>query len=546
MIGEENLAKINTVFTKMQDEKTQFTNKWKEISEYIGIEMGNWDEENSTFTPFDSSETFDNTPRESLDTFCNGMEGYAIGRPIAWFRYVPEDDELHANKEVLACLEATQAHNYKVLNSSNFYDEARLLIASVVSFGTGVMWFEDVVEKAKPFFKTLHNKLIYPYANQYGEVDTMIRVIHLTKEDAMIKFEEGNLSDNILNSSDITKEYIFYQYVGPAIKFGLGEAVPGDGDYVSIYWEEDEKDSCFEARYQFKPFVCWRWQRSMSGTSWATECPGINQLSNFAMLNTMNKDIVTLSQYQARGLFKKTKNLKVNFKPGGVTPLNQGEDFGIVESTGDLSWANATKEDTRQSIKSAFYVDFFLALSESVDRLKSATEAAGLQSEKSTLMSSFFSRMANEFLEPLQEWLFWNELKGGRVENYMDEAQIASITTNLGEKQNKLKIDFISPLFLIQRRNVELAPMEEYLKLVLSLASVNFDIAKYKINIPEYLDKTADILGVSKLITVETTAAESAKQEVDTAQAKLQAQQQDLANKNIQADTALKANGASK
>jgi hypothetical protein len=414
-IGKENLTKLESLFDALTEEKEAFITKWEEVASYVGIEMGTWDEEDSTNKPFDSSEIFDNTPRESLNTFCNGMEGYAIGRQIAWFNYSPENDKLSGSSDVSRCLEKVRNHNYKALNGSNFYDEARLLISSVVSFGTGAMWLEDDIVKAKPFFKTLHNKSIFPYANKYGEIDTIIRAINFTKEDAIEKFGEENISDAIKNSTDLTETFVFYQYVAPALKYKLGESVPGSGRYVSIYWEKDQKDSCLDVRYENKPFVCWRWQRSMSGSSWATECPGINQLSNFSMLNSMKKDIVTLSQYQARGLFKKTKNLKVNFKPGGVTGLNQGEDFGVVQSTGDLAWANATKEDTKQSIKRAFYVDFFLALTESVDRLKSATEAAGLQDEKSSIMSSFFSRMANEFLEPVHEWLFWNELNGGRV-----------------------------------------------------------------------------------------------------------------------------------
>lgn len=543
-IGKEKLNKLTTLFDQLKDNKSQFISKWQEISKFIGLEMGDWNEEDPTYNPFDSAETYDNTPKESIDTFCNGIEGYAFGRQIAWFRYIPEEDKKQANSEIVKCLEATMKHNYKVLNSNNFYDESRLLVESVVSFGTGAMWFEDVKEKGRPLFKTLHNKQFFPFANSYGEIDTIIRAINFTKEDAIDKFGEGNVSDTVKNSTDVAKTFVFYQYVAPATKFKIGESVSGEGEYVSIYWEKDQQDSCLEKRYNYKPFVCWRWQRSMSGSSWATECPGINQLSNFAMLNELKKDIATMSQYQARGLWKKTKNLKVNFKPGGVTPLNQGEDFGLVGATGDLGWANNTKEEIKQSIKSAFYVDFFLALSESQDRLKSATEAAGLQDEKSTIMASFFSRMSNEFLEPMHEWLFWNELRNGRVKGYEDPNKILEVSKRIDNTDNKLKIDFISPLYLIQRRKVELEPMEEWLKLVLSLAGSGFDIAIYKTDIAEYIDKTAEILGVSKSVIVSTKDAKAEKEKVAKAQAQQAAQQQALQNQNIQADTQNKLAGA--
>jgi hypothetical protein len=126
-----------------------------------------------------------------------------------------------------------------------------------------------------------------------------------------------------------------------------------------------------------------------------------------------------------------------------------------------------------------------------------------------------------------------------------DSASVAEITAKIEEDDGNLKIDFISPLFLIQRRKVELEPMEEYLKLVLSLGSSNHDIANYKIDLPAYIDKTAEILGVSRAIVVSTVDAESKKAAVDKARAELEAQnrQAELENKN--ADTVNKQKGAS-
>jgi len=540
-LSEKKIAKLVSVFDKQKADKGQFEQIWQEIAGFIGIETGDWNEENSTFKPFNASELYDNTPKESLDTFCNGIEGYAFGRQIAWFNYVPENDDFSKSSEAMKCLEATRHHNYKTLNSNNFYDEARLLTSTVVTFGTGIMWMEENTAKGKPFFKTLHNKSVFPMTNREGEIDTIIRVILLTKEDAIEEFGENALSETIKNNTtDPLKEYIFYQYVAPSSKFGIGEDVEGDAPYVSVFWQKGEKSSCKESRFEYKPFVCWRWQRSMSGAPWATESPGINQLPNFKMINSMGKDINLLSQYIARGLWKKTKGLKVNYQPAGVTTVNAGQDFGRVEAVGDLSWAAADRARYIDSIKRAFYVDFFLALTENVDRMKTATEAAGLQDEKSTIMASFFSRMANEFLEPMHEWLFWNELNAGRVEGFESIEKINQMVGKIATGK-KLKIDFVSPLFLIQKRRVELEPMEEFLKTALSLAGAGFSEAAYKLDINKYLDKAAAILGVDTEILISTEKALKAKAKVDEAKAQLAQQQQQLADANSLADTAQKA-----
>lgn len=543
MLESNDISKLESVFRELKENKGTFENIWKEIAKYIGIETGDWDEENSTFKPFNAEELYDNTPKESLDTFCNGIEGYAFGRQIAWFNYVTENENLSKSSEIRKCLMATMKHNYKVLSSNNFYDEARLLVSTVVAFGTGVLWFEDNIAKGRPFFKTLHNKSVFPVSNIEGEVDTIFRVLLLTRDEAIKEFGEEKLSDSLKNETNELKQHVFYQYVAPSGKYRIGEKVPGDAPFVSIFWEKGEKKTCKEERYEYKPFVCWRWQRSMSGSSFATESPGINQLPNFKMINSMGKDINLMSQYQARGLWKKTKGLKVNYRPAGVTTVNAGEDFARIEAVGDLSWAAADRERIVSSIKRAFYVDFFLALTENVDRMKTATEAAGLQDEKSTIMASFFSRMANEFLEPMHEWLFWNELKNGRVEGYSDLDKIQNIVSKI-TGENKLKIDFISPLYLIQKRRVELEPMEEFLKTVLSLATAGFSEAAYKIDINTYLDKAAAILGVDTDVLVSTEKAQAAKAKVDKANAELLEQQQQLQNANSMADTIQKLGAA--
>ena len=138
-------------------------------------------------------------------------------------------------------------------------------------------------------------------------------------------------------------------------------------------------------------------------------CACCGQLSLPAMrfVNILVEDMIVLSELVAKGHWKKTKGLKVNFRAGGVTELESGQDFAFQQATGDLSWLAEHISYYRAVINDIYKVNLFLTLTMNLDRTKTATEVAGLSQEREVLMHS---------TEPSPNWIFMNINGIGRLQ----------------------------------------------------------------------------------------------------------------------------------
>jgi hypothetical protein len=163
-----------------------------------------------------------------------------------------------------------------------------------------------------------------------------------------------------------------------------------------------------------------------------------------------------------------------------------------------------------------------LILSSTIEQRKTATEANGLQEEKSVIMASFFSRMGAEFLEPVIEWTFQNEVKHGRMP-WINALYEQGITT----KKKPFKVDFVSQLAKTQERATRHAPNQAYMSQVIQLMQV-YPEARYKVDVMAYLDDVADDYGTDKKIVVGSAKARRQAEAVAQAQIQQAQQQQNI------------------
>lgn len=493
MVTAKQLERITRAKSNLEVDRAIFISRWKDIARQMLSSYGSWGKSADTQKNLDDTAlNFDNTANQASNLMADGLMGSCFGRNIAWFSLLFEKDDWNKDKSAAEWLYNQERIVYRQFDRSNFYDEARSFVRLGADFGTATMFMQEHPEEGKPFFRTLHPKDVVLMENRFGVVDTMIRDIYLTKDDAIKEFGEKKLPETIRTNEDYTKKFVFHQYIGPNYRFELN--VKGTDEYISIYWsDEDATKTLKEERFPRKPFVAWRWNRDLEGCVYGTQSPGLMQISNMKSVNNLTENVQKQSQLIVEPPIKATEGLVVNFRPRGLNSLKNGEDFAPVNITGDLTFTENERNYIRQSIRQAYYSDFFLLLSQNLDKTKTATEVAGIMNEQSNVMSSFFNRLATEFLEPVIEFVFENEMSQGRLE------AVPENSTFSGEE---IKVDFVSPMFLIQKRSHTVDGIVQAAAQILQFAEVKPEIVD-KLRFDNIADVIADGWNVKKVLIEE-------------------------------------------
>lgn len=518
-MDKKQLDKLEAVKKSLAADKEMYMAKWQELAQFLGISFSNWSGDTSTEKLADTKDITDSTADEAGDLMASGIQGYACGASNAWFSMAFEDSGNSSNNALSEALKECERHIYKQFAKADFYTSSFSATLSNVHLATAIVWMEENPQRKQPSYTVLHPRDCNIMENTAHEIDVLFRDFWLTQEEAVEVFGD-KLPAEIRNAKDPMQKFQFTNYVGPRSKFGMKDQVAGVKDFISVYWQNGKtKNTLKEEEYDVKPFAVWRWSRPIFGGAWGADSPGMKQLSNIKQVNGLIDDKTRLSQLQASPFGKKTRGLKVNLVPNGFTELGPGEDFTVMRAQGDLSWTESLIKDLQQRIKSAYYSDYFLILSSTIEQRKTATEATGLQEEKSVIMSSFFSRMGAEFLEPVIEWTFQNEMRHGRLP-WLAEFPEEDIVNK------PIKIDFISQLAKTQERASRHAPNQAYMSQLIQLMQV-FPEAKYKVDVMAYLDDVAKDYGTDNKIVVNTGKAKKIAAQVAAAQAQqIQAQQQ--------------------
>ena len=518
-MDKKQLDKLEAIKKSLAADKNMFMAKWQELAQFLGISFSNWSGDATTEKLADTREITDSTADEAGDLMASGIQGYACGASNAWFSMAFEDMENSKSNSLSEALKECERHLYKQFAKADFYTSSFSATLSNVHLATAIIWMEENPQRKQPSYTVLHPRDCNIMENTAHEVDVLFRDFWLTQEEAVQEFGD-KLPAEIRNAKDPMQKFQFTNYVGPRSKFDMRDQVAGQKDFISVYWQNGKtKNTLKEEEYDVKPFAVWRWSRPIFGGAWGADSPGMKQLSNIKQVNGLIDDKTRLSQLQAVGYGKKTRGLKVNLVPNGFTELGPGEDFTVIRPPGDLSWTENLIKDLQQRIKSAYYSDYFLILSSTIEQRKTATEANGLQEEKSVIMSSFFSRMGAEFLEPVIEWTFQNELRHGRLP-WLAKFSPEEIVGR------PIKIDFISQLAKTQERAARHAPNQAYMSQLIQLMQV-FPEARYKVDVMAYLDDVAKDYGTDNKIVVNTSKAKREAAAVAQAQAQqIQAQQQ--------------------
>lgn len=533
-VTREELAKVQVLARQLESQRAMYEEDWKDITKYVLSQTAGWDRgvDPQSIRPISTRDRIDSTAVRATEIFASGLQGYAYGPSVDWLGLSPEEADIDHDQteEETRWLQALARRITRKLAKSNFYSEALSFTKVGINFGTAVMEMQWDERTMLPVYRVVHPIDCVGMEDYFGKVDTLITDMWLNRADAIAMFGEDRVPDYVRDSQDESKNFLFHHLRCPRGKIRL--SVAGRAAYVHVVYADDYQTVCREWEGDRPDFAVWRYDRRVRRSFWGEGSPGQTELPDIRMVNSMRKDKVQLSQLAGAPVLAGSKGLRPNFRPRGYIGLEPNQTISVLQTTGDLSWTQQSVIDAVDAINSAYYVNFFLALSQSINRNKTATEVQGLQEEQSRIMSAFLSRLQCEFFEPVVDRLFQELDAHGLVAD-------AEHPVPESLQGRELHVDFVSPLSRIQQRAMVLSPTRQLIADALEMAQVDPTVMD-SIDTDAYIRRDAEISNADRTVVRDKKAVDGIRQErakVQASQAALQESlaRQDMANKQYQA-----------
>ena len=509
-VTTEQLKKLRDLKQSLEGKRQSEKGKtWDSLKKYVLPELLDPSER-------DSARHYSTTAQRYTTLASNALQGWAYGRTISWLnieREVHDASEEESSKGERQWLQQCRQIMLNDLSRADFYDESLAFTEVVLNLSTGIMlldWDEAndsfVVENISP------DRCVIAQ-DKFHHVNLCMYEFKLNKDQAADMFGDDG-PDKIKNAHGYEQDYTFVKAMLSAERYDID--IAGEGDWLEVIWSEDDREKVLvERRTTHKPFICWRFERSLTGSPWGCNAPGERCLADIISLNIMEKAKTKGIQLRLDPPIKATEGLALNIVPAGVTRVKSSQDYAYMAPPGNSEEVLLEIQRKEANLKEAYYVDFFLMLQQTLEQNKTATEATLLADEKSQIMSSFTSRLNNEFLEPILETLWDMELKHGRLPE--PPQSIAG---------RDIKIDYVSPLAIAQRKAQIYVPARQFIAETLSFAELDSSV-KYIFRIPEYATQMAkDMMIDERFLNTTEEIQEKVQQEQEMAMQQLQMQNQ--------------------
>jgi len=367
-------------------------------------------------------EIWDGTVVSALRIMADGFQGYMCSPSNPWRKSILPNRNLMRDSEIRKWLDEVDEQLGYAYRRSNFYSATGPVLRHEFSVGTAVgLMHEDVGEQNTAFIIP-HPRENYLIEDIFGRVIGVHREFPLTAFQAVDHWGKENLSDALIKSfegDDQKTEYLFIE----AIYRNNDAILKGENtkrSWTQIYIQKDherpdeQKPLTFES-FDSKPFFAWRYEKNSDEIYGRS--PTANAIVDALGLQQMSKSLSKSAQLLAEPPVWAPYSLrgKVNLTPGGRTYYsNPGEEIKEIYTKVNYPVGLDWREHIKAAVEEHFFIQFFLMMNraEGEQKVIQVMEKIG---EKAALMGPRIKRMEEEFLVPVDDWMFEIEYRAGRL-----------------------------------------------------------------------------------------------------------------------------------
>ncbi len=492
-ILKKDIERLEQIYKGLKTQREPLVRMWREIGQMIDPFYGEMNEDSKpeqVVLP-DLNELKDGTIGYYSQVFATGLYGYTCSSKSDFFALRAEDEEKAEDDTITKELQARQRTMYKTFASSGFYSTVLPFLKSYGDLGSGAMMMG--VKDGTIYYEHVPSYQCQALKNPYtGDVELFFRSIWLTKYDAEKAFGKDKMPREIKESKDPLEYHRFIQMIAPRDRFDFLDISENDYKYVEVVWAYGcTADPVFVGGDDYRRFIVCPWSGQSLGISdfaWGTGAPGQRQYMAAKAMTTNLNDQWKSARVMALPPIKKTENIAPDIHPGGFIDIPAGGDISPMQMGADLSWTVATAQRLTAMAKSDYFVDFFLMLSQYQGNVNTATLAQGLQNEQVNMMTTMLDCLSRGFFQPVIEYTYYKLQELGKFAD-------SKVNIDFSE----LKIEYISPLYLLQIQSATIQPTTGLMSDVLQMANVDPTILHY-INMPEYLRVKADATNADRRI----------------------------------------------
>lgn len=478
-------------FSTLRNMRTPYEPNWREINVYFGVGTGAWDSPTSTpraKEPF-YNKNINTLPTRYAQNLAASLVATLTPSNMRWFGYTVPDETREEQIYLRWCSEQILSlFNRSGLNSYlyNSFLEAALYGVNPL----GIDW--STRERRYSFFPMSIGQF-WIGRNDEFLVNQLYHRFGMTVREIADRFGEDKLTSQMKLDLSMDRTETVYTVVHaieenprylPAFENGYNKR------YISVYYIDDANVDGF---LEWKTTAKFPWNVSTWGIDAETPyCPGIGfyALGDVKSLQTYEEDLAVASAKMINPPVKGSTSLKTKEKDigaGGITYTDDPAAFTpLFQVQYDINTALQNIQRILERLYELFYNNVFYALMNKTKTM-SATEAAGINTEKMTLLGAVVERLQSTLLGPLLENAFLLAWENGALE---DESHKMPDTL----RGKTLEVTYHSLMAQTQSLT-DLRLVDDWLQRISILSAINPNAARKPdiMGLAEYYAKKYDI-----------------------------------------------------
>lgn len=522
MAAETLKEQLQKQQAQLTNDRSSFEPHWRELSDFINPRGSRFLVTDVNRDDRRNTKIVDPTATLSARTLSSGMMSGITSPARPWFKLATPDPDMMDYGPVKLWLEVVQRRMNEVFNKSNLYQSLPLLYASLGNYSTGAM---AVLDDDSDVIRTM----MFPIGSYYmansprGSVDTCFRKFSMTVRQLVMEFGLSNVSTSVRSLWDNGTYESWIEVVHavyPNIDRDTAKLNSKNKPVKSVYYEVggDSDKVLRESGFDELPIMAPRWEVNGEDV-YGSSCPGMIALGQVKALQLEQKRKSQLIDKATNPPMvgpSSLKNQRVSLLPGDITYIDQvtGQDgfkpaYLVNPNTADLL---ADIQDTRQIIKSAYFVDLFMMLQNINTRSMPVEAVIEMKEEKLLMLGPVLERLNDECLNPLIDRTFSIMARKNLLPPPPDVLQ-----------GMPLRIEYISVMAQAQK-SIGLSSLSSTVGFIGQLAKAKPE-ALDKLDVDQAIDAFAEMSGVSPTVIVPQEQVEQIRQQ----RAQQQQQQQAMA-----------------